>query len=1015
MPRSPDMSAPRRSARRFVVRERLLAQLDDARIVLVEAAGGYGKTVLAEDLRERLGIASALVSLEPADADPAILVASLRRALRTGLLSDLAASLEEAADPDEAVERLVEALAERRDPVLVAFDDVHHASDRAASSLIWRLASSLPPPHRAIVMGRRLPGDATRIGTSRSIVRLGTDDLAFAHPEVMALLEAHGATVPGHAAEDLRSATGGWPAALALWAPRIARAEDPMAEVREAADTPALLGALLGGILQELDPVDRSAASQLAHLRLISEDVAAATGAPPGVLERLQAAGLPFADGRPGWTQMPDPVAEHLATFEPLRGDVAVAASRVYARNGEVMVALLTLLASGHPDRAAALLAGLAPAVADRLDPAEIRAVVDALPSAGRARHPRALLQLARALERTYDADGRASALAEARVAAEERGDAVLAREIGAEIALDLVRDARVGEARALATSILRDAGDGEVPARARALDCLGRLESLWGVDVDSAARGAGLLREAALLAKRAGHTSWAAGSLYRLTEDVLQASCRYDEAIRTVDEALALLTGRGRARGLLLQLKAGVLVDAGLLDQSEAVIDEARAVARILGDARLLAYVAWTELAVAAGRRHLPRAKAAIEDVERHRGDWFEGFGGLSFLAFAADVLDRLGDRDGADRYLDRARRRASHDEAEFRWAEAMITARSGEPATGRRLIEDDAGPHDRWPRVEWRLRLLRAFAALRAGDDDAAALAAEAFEYCAMLGVAATAMLVEPAAVAALLPVAVDGGSEVARALSGAHGRTAVRALGAFEVTRGGRQLVLAPGRPSLAVKALVVARGRMHSEELIEALWPEVDPPTGRARLRNLLNRIRATAPDLVRRDGEVVLLSPAVEVDVLDFEDEANRALAAATDGRTGEAVTLARSALGRYRGTLLPDDPYEPWAAAARERLRTLHVRLLDMLAVQAEREGDVDEAGRLLHRAIAEEQYDEIRYVRLATLLAAQGRIGSAREVLDRAREALTELGLEPSFDHDAVLEGARPERRTAH
>jgi DNA-binding SARP family transcriptional activator len=107
--------------------------------------------------------------------------------------------------------------------------------------------------------------------------------------------------------------------------------------------------------------------------------------------------------------------------------------------------------------------------------------------------------------------------------------------------------------------------------------------------------------------------------------------------------------------------------------------------------------------------------------------------------------------------------------------------------------------------------------------------------------------------------------------------------------------------------------------------------------------------------------------------------------------------LARAATDRYPGDLLPDDRYEPWAAEPRERLRLRYLELLDLLAAQAEASGEADEAARLLQRAIGSEPYDEERYLRLATLLAGQGRSGSARAVLRRARAALAELDLVPS------------------
>ena len=106
-----------------------------------------------------------------------------------------------------------------------------------------------------------------------------------------------------------------------------------------------------------------------------------------------------------------------------------------------------------------------------------------------------------------------------------------------------------------------------------------------------------------------------------------------------------------------------------------------------------------------------------------------------------------------------------------------------------------------------------------------------------------------------------------------------------------------------------------------------------PDGRRRLRNLLNRVRATCGELVARDGEALVLAPDADVDARGFEDAA----AAVGWRRTGERAGLARAALARYEGELLPADRYEAWASAPRERLRRRYLDLLDLLADDARR------------------------------------------------------------------------------
>jgi DNA-binding SARP family transcriptional activator len=188
---------------------------------------------------------------------------------------------------------------------------------------------------------------------------------------------------------------------------------------------------------------------------------------------------------------------------------------------------------------------------------------------------------------------------------------------------------------------------------------------------------------------------------------------------------------------------------------------------------------------------------------------------------------------------------------------------------------------------------------------------------------------------------------------------------------------------------VKLLALAPGPMPAAEAVEALWPGVEERTGMSRLRNLLNRLRAECGDLVRRDGSSLALA-ACEVDARGFEEAAAGALRAPAAERPG----LARTALSRHTGELLPDDRYEPWAAAARERVQRRFLELLDLLAEDAVERGEVDEAIRLLDRAQAAQPLDEDRYLRAAELLLFQGRRGSARALVDRAAEVGAELGL---------------------
>jgi DNA-binding SARP family transcriptional activator len=210
--------------------------------------------------------------------------------------------------------------------------------------------------------------------------------------------------------------------------------------------------------------------------------------------------------------------------------------------------------------------------------------------------------------------------------------------------------------------------------------------------------------------------------------------------------------------------------------------------------------------------------------------------------------------------------------------------------------------------------------------------------------------------------------------------------------------------PGRPTLLVALLAVRGGRAPVDDLIETLWPGVGPDSGRKRLRNVLNRLRGALGGVVVREGEALAFAEGAQIDAVIFEREALAAVDPSADGTSGRA----RTALARYTGPLLPEAPYADWAAEPRERLSRRYLALLDLLADEAVRQQDADEAIRLLEQAIEADRFDESRYLRSARLLLAQNRRGRALAVLRAAAVALRELDLQPSDEHRALVRSAR-------
>jgi DNA-binding SARP family transcriptional activator len=204
----------------------------------------------------------------------------------------------------------------------------------------------------------------------------------------------------------------------------------------------------------------------------------------------------------------------------------------------------------------------------------------------------------------------------------------------------------------------------------------------------------------------------------------------------------------------------------------------------------------------------------------------------------------------------------------------------------------------------------------------------------------------------------------------------------------------VAIGPGQPAQLLKMVAVSGGRLPAERAIETLWPEADPAAGRNRLRTVLVRLKEAAAGAVGRDGELLTLGAGIRVDLAQFHAEARQALAL-RPGNSGAAVAVARSAIARYRGELLPDDPYEAWADEPREVAKREMLDLLDLCATAAAERGDLDEARRMVERSLEIAPFEEDRYLRVAGILRDQGRVGAALSVLRRARAVLAPLGID--------------------
>jgi DNA-binding SARP family transcriptional activator len=160
-----------------------------------------------------------------------------------------------------------------------------------------------------------------------------------------------------------------------------------------------------------------------------------------------------------------------------------------------------------------------------------------------------------------------------------------------------------------------------------------------------------------------------------------------------------------------------------------------------------------------------------------------------------------------------------------------------------------------------------------------------------------------------------------------------------------------------PSLRARHLVqllclAERHRLTRDQVIESLWPQLDPDAGAANLRKAAHHARQALgrQDAIVLQGGEVAFFPAhqVNVDAVDYERRARAALAA------GDPAGCAAVA-ARYGGDLLPGTRYEGWSEPPRERLRALQLALLRASA-QWEALARAEPTDEPAHRALMERE-----------------------------------------------------------
>lgn len=407
-------------SRRHVLRPALVALCSrpDARLVLVRAPAGWGKSTLLADWSTSASETRAFcwVSLDRGDNDPVRFWTYLIQALRTRHPSVGTRSLDILAAPradvvTDVLPELFTELAGLDEPAVLVLDDYHLVTNPAVDAALSYLVEHLPDRLCVAVASRSEPGlPLARMRARGQLVEVGADKLAFTEDEASSLLNDLNAL--GMTASDVRrlhARTEGWAAGLYLAALSMRGHPDPASLVDQFTGTDRHVVDYLSAEVIAGQPTEiREFLRATAHLTRLSADLCdAVTGRDDAALtlRGLEAANtfLVPLDNRREWYRYHHLFAELLKQELPLGAEarhlVHRRAADWYDTRGLGSDAIRHATAAGDVDGAARLILTYWPEARDRARLETLVTWVEGLPRAAVRADPRLCLVLATTLQ----------------------------------------------------------------------------------------------------------------------------------------------------------------------------------------------------------------------------------------------------------------------------------------------------------------------------------------------------------------------------------------------------------------------------------------------------------------------------------------------------------------------------------------------------------------------------------------------------------------------------------------
>ena len=243
-------------------------------------------------------------------------------------------------------------------------------------------------------------------------------------------------------------------------------------------------------------------------------------------------------------------------------------------------------------------------------------------------------------------------------------------------------------------------------------------------------------------------------------------------------------------------------------------------------------------------------------------------------------------------------------------------------------------------------------------------------------------------------------------------------VQTLGPFRVWRGSHEILPDEWRREKARHLfqllLTYRRRRLDRDQIMDLLWPELNPEAARRDFKVALStlfrvlepeRKRGAPSAYVQRVNSLYSPRPGADLwlDVDDFE----RLIAAGDRLFTHDPLAGKehyRRALALYQGEYLQEYPYADWCSEERERLLALYLRTADRLACALVDQEHWEEAIAICQAILARDNCWEGAYRLLMIAYTQLGNRAQAHRTYRRCVETLrAELGVSPSPETEQV------------